>query len=105
MRPLLSALLLLVAAQVDADTEQDPVLQVKQSFLPDKLEVKAGATVLFKNADDVNHNLQTVSSSGEKQDYGTEKPGESTKISFPTAGAYTVICGIHPKMKLRVTVK
>jgi plastocyanin len=81
------------------------VLQIKQSFEPRVLTVGAGATVAFLNADDVDHNLHLVSPQGPEQDFGVQKPGQSRMIAFGRPGQYRVVCSIHPKMKLKVTVR
>ena len=98
------ALILATAAPALADDDDD-ILQVKQAFDPAVAEIAAGASMKFTNADDVNHNLVAVAPDGTRVDYGVEKPGDSTLISFPTAGVYSVICRIHPRMKMRVTAK
>lgn len=102
MRALWVVLVLIAAPALAEDSE---VLQIKQAFEPGALEVAAGTTVTFSSADDVNHNLKTVAPDGTTVDRGVEKPGESTQILFATAGVYSVICGIHPRMKMRVTVR
>jgi plastocyanin len=86
-----------------AHAADNDVLQIKQSFEPNTLDVAVGASVNFVNDDDVTHNLQTIAPDGAKTDHGLEKPGETTAISFPTAGVYSVICKIHPRMKMKVT--
>ena len=95
-----------MACAIPAALAEDlEVLQVKQNFDPRAIEVLAGIPVTFTNADDVKHNLKMVTPDGTQTDYGVEKPGEHTIITFPAAGDYSVICGIHPRMKLKVTVK
>jgi len=37
-------------------------------------------------------------------DSGGQEPGAKVDITFPVSGAFTVLCGIHPKMKLLVHV-
>ena len=95
-------LVALLGAPARADDNQ--VLQIKQTFDPGAMDIAAGASVTFVNADDVNHNLQSVAPDGAKVDHGVEKPGETTVIAFQTAGVYSIICGIHPRMKMKVTV-
>ena len=99
----LTAALLVAAAPAMADDEQ--VLQIKQAFEPAVLTVAAGASVSFVNADDVNHNLQQTGPDGVRKDLGVSKPGETVSMSFAGAGLYLVNCQIHPRMKLKVTVK
>ena len=38
-------------------------------------------------------------------DSGDQGPGSRTNITFPIVGSFTVLCAIHPKMKLIVHVK
>jgi len=87
-----------------AEDAQYEVTQIKQAFDPDAIDVPAGATVSFNNADDVNHNLQSRGPDGQMVDHGLQKPGETTQIGFPVAGVYTITCRIHPRMKMKVTV-
>jgi plastocyanin len=102
---LCAAAVMLIAAEPADTVGGGDVTQIKQTFEPGRFETTAGAAVTFVNADDVNHNLQRVAPSGENKDYGVQKPGETTTISFPEAGLYTVMCSIHPRMKMKVLVK
>ena len=99
----LTAALIALAAPVMADDEQ--VLQIKQAFEPATLTVATGASVVFVNADDVHHNLQQTTPEGAKTDLGISKPGETTTMTFATAGVYLVNCQIHPRMKMKITAK
>ncbi|MCJ2085839.1 methylamine utilization protein [Methylobacterium sp. E-005] len=38
-------------------------------------------------------------------DSGDIEPGDKVVITFPTEGDFTVLCGVHPKMKLAVHVR
>ncbi len=38
-------------------------------------------------------------------DFGDQEPGSKTDVVFPVSGTFTILCGIHPKMKLLVRVK
>jgi cytochrome c peroxidase len=101
-------LVLLAALTVSASlasADDIEVLQIKQKFEPGQIEVKVGEPVNFINGDDVKHNLRTVLQDGSKVDHGITKPGESVSFGFDVPGTYQVTCGIHPKMKLEVTVK
>ena len=105
MRPtaVLTATLLALAAPAMADDEQ--VLQIKQAFEPATLTVAPGASVVFVNADDVNHNLQQTTPEGARTDLGISKPGETMTMKFATAGVYLVNCQIHPRRKMNNTAK
>ena len=81
------------------------VSQSNQQFSEDSLKMKAGDTIVFKNADTVSHNIQIVNSDGDADDKGLQKPGETIKATMAKAGDYKVRCGIHPGMKIKVTVE
>ena len=81
------------------------VSQANQQFSDETLKLKAGDVVAFKNADTVTHNIQIVNSDGDTDDKGLQKPGETLKATFAKAGDYKVRCGIHPAMKIKVSVE
>lgn len=81
------------------------ITQANQQFSEDSIKIKAGDTVLFKNADTVTHNIQVVNSDGDAEDKGLQKPNETIKQTFAKPGDYKVRCGIHPSMKLKVSVE
>jgi plastocyanin len=101
----LLAAALLIGAPALAEDSGEAVTQIKQSFDPGTLAIAAGESVDFINADDVNHSLKLVPPTGDTVDFGVDKPGDTTRIAFAAPGQYTVICAIHPKMKLHVTVR
>jgi plastocyanin len=43
-------------------------------------------------------------SPGNEFNLGSLKPGTATPVTFAEAGEATVICAIHPRMKMKVTV-
>jgi plastocyanin len=96
------AILCLPAVAKAADVN---ITQANQQFSEDAIKIKAGDTVLFKNDDTVTHNIQVVNSDGDANDKGLQKPGEIIKETFAKAGSYKVRCGIHPSMKLKVSVE
>lgn len=80
------------------------VSQKDQAFNPGALSVKRGETVQIINDDgDLLHHAY-VESKQFSFDSGDQEPGAKVDITFPASGAFTVLCGIHPKMKLRVQV-
>jgi len=94
-----------LAAAAPALADDDQIMQIRQMFEPAAAETTAGTVVSYLNADDVNHNLVVVAPGGAETDLGIDKPGETTQISFPTAGVYSVVCHIHPRMKMKMTVR
>jgi plastocyanin len=41
---------------------------------------------------------------GNEFNIGSQPPGVSTPVTFDKAGEFTIICAIHPRMKLIVRV-
>ncbi|MBN9560295.1 MAG: hypothetical protein J0H14_06130 [Alphaproteobacteria bacterium] len=80
------------------------VSQKDQAFHPGQLDIKRGETVEIVNDDgDLLHHAY-VESKSFNFDSGDQEPGAKVDIVFSVAGTFTVLCGIHPKMKLRVQV-
>lgn len=80
------------------------VSQKDQAFSPGQLAIKRGETVRIVNDDgDLLHHAY-VESRQFSFDSGDQEPGTKVDITFPVAGTFNVLCGIHPKMKLRVQV-
>lgn len=88
------------AAFADAD-----VTQADQTFSQESVTLKAGESINFINKDTVTHNIKIINAGGDTEDKGLQKPGEVIKEKFDKAGEYKVRCGIHPKMKIAVTVQ
>lgn len=81
------------------------VSQKDRSFQPGTAEIGAGQVLRIVNDDGELLHHAYVKSSEFNFDSGEQEPGGHVDIVFPTAGHYTVLCGIHPKMHLAVTVK
>ena len=79
------------------------VTQKGLTFTPNELTVEKGQSVDFVNNDTTAHNVM-VTGEGVTFNGGLQAPGGHLKYTFAKAGTYTVGCGIHPKMKLTVTV-
>lgn len=81
------------------------VEQKGRMFEPATVEVTVGDTVRIVNNDaDLLHHAY-VDSETFDFDSGEQEPGTSMDIPFTTPGTFDVLCGIHPKMRLVVTVK
>jgi plastocyanin len=104
MRASIAVIVAVLAIAAPALAEDGDILQIKQTFDPAVADVAVGGVLHFVNADDVNHNLVLVAPDGTQTDRGLDKPGETTDFAFPAAGVYSVICHIHPRMKIKVTV-
>jgi plastocyanin len=81
------------------------VSQKQRIFHPGELEIKQGEVVRIVNDDaDLLHHAY-IDSPQFKFDSGDQEPGSTTDITFQAKGTFTVLCAIHPKMKLVVDVK
>lgn len=84
------------------------VVEVRQrgrTFQPGRIDVNRGDTVRFVNDDgDLIHHVQ-LDASGFAFDSGEQPSGTKTDVAFTKPGSFTVLCGIHPRMKLTVNVR
>ena len=92
------ALLAWAAGQNHVITQKD------KAFSAAELTVKPGDTIVFKNDDDVTHNVFSQTS-GFEFNSKTQAPGAEASVSFDKAGTVEVRCAIHPKMKAIVHVQ
>jgi plastocyanin len=102
-KALLPTVAILVAAALPAAAPVT-VNQKGLQFSVADLSVSKGQVVVFMNDDRTAHNI-TVKGDGLDLNSGLQPPGVDFKVPFGKPGTYTVSCGIHPKMKLSVTVK
>ena len=80
------------------------VTQKGLQFSVEELSLEKGQIVTFVNDDRTAHNI-TVSGAGINLNGGLQQPGADFKVPFSKPGTYSVSCGIHPKMKMTITVK
>lgn len=86
--------------------DSDPLISQKgREFLPNAVTVRKGGRIFIVNDDNPLLHHVFIRSGGMDFDSGEQQPGSVTPISFPKVGTYTVLCGIHPKMLLTVTVE
>ena len=105
MRSLTMALALAFAAgSVTALAAERTVMQKNKTFSESELELKKGDTLVFMNDDTVVHNIMSTSA-GNEFNLGAQSPGASTSVTLKSAGDVTVMCAIHPRMKLTRKVK
>jgi plastocyanin len=79
------------------------ITQKGRVFSADHVTIKKGEALTFMNDDSVPHNIVSTSK-GNEFNLGSQSPGASTDVTFKEVGDATVICAIHPRMKLQVTV-
>jgi plastocyanin len=107
LRAFIAAALLILLGEVAWAALSSLPYQVSQrgrAFQPGELTIRHGETVRIVNDDgDLLHHAY-VDSAQFSFDSGDQEPGSKTDVTFPISGAFTVLCGIHPKMKLLVQV-
>jgi plastocyanin len=81
------------------------ITQKGRAFHPPTVTINRGDTLQFFDDDgDLLHHAY-VESDTFSFDSGDQQPGSRTNVVFSVPGTFNVLCGIHPKMKLVVTVK
>jgi len=73
------------------------------AFSSPALTVKKGDIVNFTNSDSTSHNI-LITGNGVNLNSGLQQPGVAFKAPMTKPGTYSVICGIHPKMKMSLVV-
>lgn len=72
------------------------------SFGPDTINVPVGATVTWKNRDDVPHTVVSTDGVFKSKVRDTD---ETFTYTFSKPGSYSYFCSIHPKMVGKVIVR
>lgn len=80
------------------------VVQRGRAFLVKSVTIAAGDTIRFANDDKFNHQI-FIDAPALQFDSSEQLPDEYIDVKFSKPGKYTVLCHIHPTMKLIVTVK
>ena len=93
-----------LAAAAHLAAAEYTVVQKDRKFSVSELAIKPGDSIVFKNADDVTHNVFSLSKDTQF-DIHRQAPGDSSAVPFPNEGVVEIRCAIHPTMKLIVTVK
>jgi cytochrome c peroxidase len=98
------ALLLVGLAAPAAHADEIVVGQKNKQFSLAKAMLKPGDKITFMNDDTVAHNVLATDPGGATSNSGVQDPGENAVVVFDKPGTYEIECGIHPKMKMTVTV-
>ncbi len=77
--------------------------QKGKAFSTAEVTVKPGEKLVFKNDDDVAHNVFS-SAPGFAFNVVKMAPGSEHEVSFTREGSFDVRCAFHPKMKLKINV-
>ena len=81
------------------------ITQKNRAFQPKEVEIRRGDALRFVNDDGYLLHHVYSKSDAFSFDTGEQQPGTVVNVSFPTPGSYTVLCGIHPRMRLTVSVR
>jgi plastocyanin len=92
-----------LAGSADPATRHATMTQQDETFRPHVLPVVRGTSVAFPNADDVYHNVFSLSSAM-NFDLGRYPRGSSRSLTFGKAGRVDVFCHIHSDMNAVVLV-
>lgn len=99
-----ACLVLTMAAAAAFGAEIHSVVQRDRAFGISAIEIAAGDVVHFTNDDEFIHQI-SVRSPKFSFESAEQQPGEAVDVRFPNTGTFSVICEIHPKMHLAVTVR
>jgi plastocyanin len=72
------------------------------SFSPATLEIKAGTTVTWTNADDIPHTVVSNDKVFKSKALDTD---DKFSFKFDKPGSYPYFCSLHPKMTAKVVVQ
>lgn len=104
MRPMTLALVIAFASgSIVAFAAERAITQKGKVFSESAITIKKGDVVVFVNDDTVTHSVMSTDS-GNEFNIGAQAPGVSTPVTFDKLGEFTIICAIHPRMKLMVKV-
>lgn len=98
-----AAAALLIASGTAASAAEVVITQKAKKFDKKKVTISKGDSIKFVNSDSIAHNIHSRGAG--KFDLGAQKPGTSMSHVFAADGTFKIRCAIHPKMKLKVTVK
>ena len=96
-------LAILAGLSVGAMAANQTINQKGRVFSVESVTIKKGEALTFVNDDSVPHNILSTSK-GNEFNLGSQPPGASTDVTFKDTGEALVICAIHPRMKLSVTI-
>jgi plastocyanin len=97
-----AALLASAATAVSAQAADTNIIIDQFTFTPQRVTVKAGATVAWINDDDIPH---TVASSTKVFKSKALDTSDKFSFTFTTPGVYEYFCSLHPHMTGAIVVE
>ena len=102
-KTILFALVILSVLSAGALAANQVIHQQGRVFSSESVTIKKGDALTFVNDDSIPHNIMSATK-GSEFNLGSQAPGMSTDVTFKETGDVRVICAIHPRMKMMVTV-
>jgi plastocyanin len=102
-RILAAAFILLALSRGAWAVQNHTVAQKDKTFSVAIVKVGAGDTIVFRNDDQVTHNIFSASK-GHEFNLKAQAPGASASVQVSGDGDIEIRCAFHPRMKLVVTV-
>lgn len=93
-----------ICGTLTAFAAEQTVTQKDKQFSEASVTIKTGDAIVFENDDEVVHNIMSTTS-GSEFNLGALQPGSKISHVFSKPGEITVICAIHPRMKMTVNVQ
>ena len=103
-RIVLSALIFSLGTASLSFAAQHVVVQKGKVFDVPEIAIKAGDSILFKNEDDVTHNVFSHTADM-RFNVKKQEPGSEEAVTFDKTGSAKVRCVFHPTMKLTIKVQ
>jgi plastocyanin len=100
---ILAAAIAFAGGSAVAFAAERSISQKGKAFSESIITIKKGDAVIFVNDDSITHNVMSTDA-GNEFNIGSQPPGVSTPVTFDKAGEFTILCAIHPRMKLIVKV-
>jgi plastocyanin len=94
-----------IAVAVEALASGPVISQRGRAFLPGEVAIARGEELRILNDDGLLLHHVFVEAPDFRFDSDEIEPGQVVAIRFPRPGRYTVLCRIHPRMRLEVTVR
>jgi plastocyanin len=94
-----------VHLEVNAGSPGEEVVvdQRALTFVPHVLTVVKGTTVVFRNSDDVGHNVFSASPA-KRFNLGTYAKGVDKRLVLDKPGIVEILCNVHPEMSAFIVV-
>ena len=92
------------SGSVVAFAAERTISQKGRAFSEAAITVKKGETLVFVNDDNIAHNIMSTTA-GNEFNLGSQSPGSSSNVTLSNSGEVQVLCAIHPRMKMTVTVE